>query len=139
MALHILKLCVGAEGPEDLARWQNGRPDRWGGVCHVTRMRPKRVEELLAGGSLYWVMKGSITCRQRVIGLEDLTGDDGIRRCAIVMDREIVLTRPAPRRAFQGWRYLAPEDAPPDAGTAGAAEDELPDDLRRALADIGVF
>lgn len=139
MALHLLKLCVGAAGPEDLAGWQAGRPDRFGGVCHITRMRPKRVAELLDGGSLYWVMKGSIACRQRIIGLEDVTGEDGIARCAIVMDREIVLTRPAPRRAFQGWRYLAAGDAPPDADAGGEGEDELPDEMRRALADIGVF
>lgn len=139
MALHILKLCVGAEGPEDLARWQETRPDRWGGVVHITRMRPRREAEVLDGGSLYWVMKGSVACRQKILSLEEVTGDDGVRRCAIVMDREIHRTRPSPRRAFQGWRYLDPADAPADSGPLGAPEDDLPEDLRRALAEIGVF
>lgn len=138
MALHLLKLCVGADGPADLAAWQQGRPDRFGGVVHVTRMRPRRESEVLDGGSLYWVMKGSIACRQKITGLEEVTGEDGIHRCAIVMDREIILTRPSPRRAFQGWRYLTAEDAPADDGAAGGAGDELPDEMRRALAEIGV-
>ncbi|MEM7544446.1 MAG: DUF1489 domain-containing protein [Pseudomonadota bacterium] len=136
--LHLLKLCVGAEGPEDLAAWQNSRPDRWGGVVHVTRMWPRREAELLAGGSLYWVMKGSITCRQTIKALEEVRGEDGIRRCAIVMERPIIRTAPSPRRAFQGWRYLAAEDAPRDVGVFGSEEDDLPEDMRRALAEIGV-
>lgn len=139
MAVHILKLCVGADGPEDLEAWQKTRPDRWGGVYHITRMRPKREAEILDGGSLYWVMKGSIACRQKIIGLEEVIGEDGIRRCAIVMDRPIIRTRPQPRRAFQGWRYLTEEDAPADDGAQGTEEEDLPDDLRRALAEIGVF
>ncbi|WP_340110574.1 DUF1489 domain-containing protein [Pikeienuella sp. HZG-20] len=139
MTLHLLKLCVGAEGPEDLAGWQAGRPDRWGGVIHVTRMRPRREAELLAGGSLYWVMKGAIVCRQKLISLQEVIGDDGIRRCAIVMNREIIRTRPSPRRPFQGWRYLEPADAPADEGPLGADAEDLPEELRRALAEIGVL
>lgn len=84
-------------------------------------------------------MKGSIACRQKIIGLEEVIGEDGIRRCAIVMDRPIIRTRPQPRRAFQGWRYLTEEDAPADDGAQGTEEEDLPDDLRRALAEIGVF
>lgn len=137
MSLNLLKLCVGAESLEDLATWQAGRPDRWG-TAHVTRMRPRRAEEVLAGGSLYWVIKGSITCRQRIIALEEVIGDDGIPRCAIVMDRRIIRTRPAPRRPFQGWRYLTTEDAPADEN-ASEGDEPLPEELRRALADIGVF
>lgn len=139
MTLHLLKLCVGAEGPEDLAGWQAGRPDRWGGVIHVTRMRPRREAELLAGGSLYWVMKGAIVCRQKLISLQEVIGDDGIRRCAIVMNREVIRTRPSPRRPFQGWRYLEPADAPADEGPLGVDAEDLPEELRRALAEIGVL
>lgn len=137
--LHLQKLCVGADGPEDLKAWQDTRPDRFGGIVHVTRMQPKRGAELLAGGSLYWVMKGAIACRQRIIGLEEVRGEDGIRRCAIVMDRELMRTAPSPRRAFQGWRYLPAADAPPDRGVYDGLEEDLPEDLRRALAEIGVF
>lgn len=136
--LHLLKLCVGAEGPQDLARWQDSRPDRWGGVVHVTRMRPRREDELLAGGSLYWVMKRAIACRQRILSLEETHGDDGIRRCAIVMDREIIRVAPIPRRPFQGWRYLEAKDAPRDVGPYDAEADDMPEEMRRALAEIGV-
>lgn len=135
--LHLQKLCVGADGPEDLFAWQESRPDQWGGVIHVTRTRPKRAEEILAGGSLYWAMKGALLCRQRIIGLEPATGADGIVRCAIVLDRKLVRTRPAPRRPFQGWRYLEAAEAPADAG-AFDPSDSLPEEIRRALAEIGV-
>ena len=135
--LHLQKLCVGADGPEDLFAWQESRPDQWGGVIHVTRTRPKRAEEILAGGSLYWAMKGALLCRQRIIGLEPVTGADGIVRCAIVLDRKLVRTRPAPRRPFQGWRYLDSAEAPADAG-AFDPSDSLPEEIRRALAEIGV-
>lgn len=137
--LHLLKLCVGVERPEDLASWQahralKGRTKFW----HVTRMWPRRAEELLAGGSLYWVMKGAIACRQRIVALEEAVGEDGIRRCRIVFAPELIRTVPAPRRAFQGWRYLETKDAPRDIGPLGAEEDEMPDEMRRALAEIGV-
>ena len=89
--VNLLKLCVGADGPDDLKRWQDTRADRWGGVVHVTRMWPKRGAELIRGGSLYWVMKGSVACRQRIMSLEEVTGEDGVRRCAIVMDRSTAL------------------------------------------------
>ncbi len=138
MTLHLQKLCVGADGPEDLHAWQETRPDRFGGVIHITRTRPKRAAELLAGGSLYWVMRGAILCRQRLIGFEDWPGEDGIVRCAIVMDRAIIRTAPAPRRPFQGWRYLEDAAAPADAGRFDPTDD-MPDTLRRALAEVGVI
>ena len=137
--LHLLKLCVGADGPEHLKAWQDTREDRWGGVCHVTRMWPRREAELLAGGSLYWVMKGSIACRQKIMSLEEVRGEDGIRRCAIVMERPIIRVAPSPRRAFQGWRYLAADDAPRDAGLYDEGQEEMPEEMRRALAEIGVY
>lgn len=104
----------------------------------MTRTRPRRAEEILAGGSLYWAMKGAILCRQRIIGLEPVRGEDGIERCAIVLDRRLFRTAPTPRRPFQGWRYLDAADAPADAG-AFDPDDSLPDPLRRALAEIGVI
>lgn len=138
---NLVKLCVGADSVEDLAEWQavhaplqpGGRPR------HVTRMWPKREAEVLGGGSLYWVIRGVILARQRIVALEPVEGEDGIRRCALVLDPEIVRTRPAPRRPFQGWRYLAPEDSPADIADARAADDRLPPGLDAALTDIGVL
>jgi hypothetical protein len=139
--VHLLKLCVGADGVEDLAEWQAARiAERRAagaepGVYHVTRMWPKRADELLAGGSLYWVFRGLVLARQRIVGLEPRIGADGIGRCAIRLDPEIVRTAPQPRRPFQGWRYLRPEDAPRDLAPGAA---EMPAGLMAELAEIGV-
>lgn len=80
-----------------------------------------------------------IQARQRIVRLEEVTRADGIRRCAIVLDPEIIRTQNSLRRAFQGWRYLKPEDAPPDLPEGREAEAELPVELNRALAEIGVL
>ncbi len=138
--VHLLKLCVGADSIDDLADWQTSQAHRWPRGCavHVTRMWPKREAEVLAGGSLYWVIKGVILCRQRIVGLEQTVGDDGITRCAIVLDTGIVRTQAAPRRPFQGWRYLDPKDAPPDLTKGREHEDPLPPGLAEAMAEFGL-
>jgi hypothetical protein len=140
MSLHLLKLCVGADSVEDLSDWQDSQRPRWPRGCaiHVTRMWPKREAEVLDGGSLYWVIKGVILCRQRLLALEQVEGGDGITRCALVLDAEIIRTEAAPRRPFQGWRYLDPREAPRDLPKGRALDDALPVDMARALAEIGL-
>ncbi|WP_101068857.1 DUF1489 family protein [Roseovarius salinarum] len=138
--LHLIKLSAGSDSVESLTAWQAGArakgPD--GLPRHVTRMWPKRAADLLDGGSIYWVVKGLVQCRQRIRRLDEVTGGDGIRRCAIVLDPEIVRTVNAPRRPFQGWRYLKPQDAPADLPRHRQEEDHLPPELSAALAEIGV-
>lgn len=142
--LHLVKLCVGVERVEELARWQEGRAAerRAAGQDarprHVTRMWPRRADELLDGGSLYWVMKGAILARQPIAALEETDLGDGVTRCAIVLEPELIRTVPAPRRPFQGWRYLKPEDAPADLAFDGADGAELPPELSAALSEVGV-
>ena len=102
-------------------------------------MWPKRGEELLNGGSIYWVIKGVILCRQRVLRLDEVTGADRIRRCAIVSDPQLVPVAATPKRAFQGWRYLLTTDAPPDLSQARPHDDALPPELQAALANIGIL
>ena len=104
--INLVKLCVGADAIEDLADWQARRKllDPAYRPRQVTRMWPKRRDEILNGGSLYWVFKGVILARQRIIDLEEVPGEDGILRCGIVFDPQIIRTRAAPRRPFQGWR-----------------------------------
>jgi hypothetical protein len=140
MTLNILKLCVGAESVEDLEQWQREHRHLWpaGRTEHITRMWPKREAEVLDGGSLYWVIKGAILARQRILALEPRRGSDGIERCALVLGTEVIRTEAAPRRPFQGWRYLSPEDSPRDLPKGRAKDDTLPDELARALADIGL-
>ena len=140
MALNILKLCVGADSVEDLLQWQDQHLGHWpaGRAEHITRMWPKRAEEVLDGGSLYWVIKGQVLARQRILALEPRQGADGIARCALVLDAQVIRTEAAARRPFQGWRYLAPADSPRDLATTRATDDALPPALERALADIGL-
>ena len=139
--LNILKLCVGAESVEDLEDWQKDpRAQGADGLPrHVTRMWPKRAEEVLGGGSLYWVIRGLVLCRQRILRFEPVDRGDGIARCGIVLDPAVIRVAPSPRRPFQGWRYLPAADAPRDLRGSRAAGDALPPQLETALAEIGVL
>lgn len=149
MTLHLLKLCVGATSIADLAEWVEeqailhrrlGRPYE---QTHTTRMVPKKLDDLLhakAGpGSLYWVIKGQIACRQRLIDIRPFTDNEGIGRCHLVLDQQIVPVSPRPFRPFQGWRYLAAKDAPKDVAGDGVGIAEMPEDLRRELAGLGLI
>jgi hypothetical protein len=139
--VNLMKLSVGTESLEQLVTWQAHRAQLSpnGQYYHQTRMWPKREADVLNGGSIYWVIKGEISARQRIIRLDEKIGEDGIRRCGIVLDHEVIPTVSALRRPFQGWRYLTPEDAPADLSQSRAKEDVLPVELNRALAEIGVL
>ncbi len=143
--LHLIKLSVGSTAVEDLANWQVTVRERNAAagfgpiVTHTTRMWPKREAELVDGGSLYWVIKGVVLVRQPILELQERVGQDGIRRCAIVLAPELVRTQPQPRRAFQGWRYLKAADAPPDLGPFRMGEESLPASLASELASLGVL
>lgn len=139
--INLIKLCVGIDSYEDLEtaialRAKAGGRDYLS--SHITRMWPKQEEALLNGGSLYWVIKGFVQARQNIVRLDEVTGADGVRRCAILMEPELIRTSSAPRRPFQGWRYLKPEDAPADLPDSRKSDDELPKELALALADIGL-
>ena len=135
--VNLVKLCVGVSSVEELAGWIARRGGQT--ASHTTRMRPKREAELLAGGSLYWVIKGAIQARQEVLGLEEVSGPDGKPHCRLVLSRDLIRTHNAPRRPFQGWRYLSAEDAPADLPKTRASEEPLPQELAQALADIGLL
>ena len=139
-SVHLLKLCVGAESVDDLLEWHRTHPSPFptGERRHVTRMWPKREAEVLAGGSLYWVIKGVILCRQRILRLDEVDRGDSIRRCGIVMDPQVIRTEAAARRPFQGWRYLSPEDAPRDLPKGRESDSALPEEMALALAEIGL-
>jgi hypothetical protein len=144
MALNILKLCVGAESIEHLEDYIAARYQRGGHYLvsgkpfHTTRMVPKRVDEILDGGSLYWVIKGNVQCRQRLAEIEPFIDSEGISRCHLVMEREVIKTHWQPRRAFQGWRYLTDADAPRDL-SAGEIAADMPANLRAELASLGLL
>lgn len=138
MALNLVKLCVGVSELSQMEQWledvKHGRET----LDHVTRMFPRRKDEILPGGSLYWVIRGMILCRQPIADLEPVTGADGIERCRIVFKPKIIPVRPVPRRAFQGWRYLEEADAPPDMGKGGTASG-ISEKMRRELAELGLL
>ncbi len=145
MPLNILKLCVGSDSIEDLEEWiescldqrrRNGELlEHW----HTTRMVPTRGAEIVDGGSLYWVIKGNVQCRQRITEIRPFTDADGIGRCRLMLDRTVVRTEWQPRRAFQGWRYLKQEDAPADFSRGRAGLAEMPPKLRAELAELGLL
>ncbi len=138
--IHMQKLSVGSESVESLRDWQQRRSGQRleGRYFHTTRMRPKREAELTNGGSIYWVIQGVMQVRQRIVGLRERIGQDGITRCAILLEDELVRVEPVLRRPFQGWRYLKPEDAPRDLAKSREGEPGLPAELSAALAEIGV-
>ena len=145
MALHLIKLCVGADTIDDLREWVSERSliAMAAGMephsSHITRMIPKRDRELLDGGSLYWVIKGQVQARQQLLDIKTFTDSNGISRCELVLGPEVIETALQPRRAFQGWRYLTEEDAPRDLTNMGEGTADLPMELRRELAELGLL
>ena len=137
MALHMIKLVVGCDSVEALQAWGREAQRREPEWKVRTRQTPKRAEELVDGGSIYRVIKGVILCRQRILRV-DTVGEGAAARCEIVVDPKVIRTSPAPRRPFQGWRYLEPKDAPEDLDAEGAAE-SLPTDLVVRLREIGAW
>ena len=137
--LHLIKLSVGTEGVEDLRRWQARRLKLSGRVFHQTRMKPRRADELLQGGSIYWVIKGAIQARQKLKGIEPQVDGDGRRSNLLILEPELIRTVPRPHRAFQGWRYLAPQDAPPDLGAAPADAPDMPAEMIAELRALGLI
>jgi len=143
VTVHLQKLSVGSESFQTLADWQAHIVDQRvrRGLSphhiHVTRMFPKRREEILDGGSIYWVIKGNIICRNLIVDLEETT-KNGHRACGILMDPKLIPVLPKPRRAFQGWRYLQEGDAPPDF-TGSETGADLPAAFRAKLINLGAW
>ena len=132
MPLHMIKLCVGVAKVETLER--RVAKNQW--LTVNTRMTPKRADELEDGGSLFWVMKGSVTCRMPILDIST-SGEGKAKNCLIKLGNDVIRTAPQARRPFQGWRYLEPKDAPPDLSTMDAGE--LPDDFARQLREMGAW
>jgi hypothetical protein len=119
MPLHLVKLAVGIEDLNHLRRVRQARAAERGASWVYTRNHPRRAPEVLAGGSIYWVIRGQIRVRQRVTGFRRERDDNGRRYCLIEVDGTLVPTLLRPCRPFQGWRYLMPENAPPDRADVG--------------------
>jgi hypothetical protein len=147
MALNLIKLCVGVETIEDLAAWQAERlrarrkaGEKRPRLFHRTFQSPKRRDELIDGGSLYWVIKGIVQVRQPLIDITEGHKEDGSPCCLLILRNELIAVRPTPRRAFQGWRYLSPDEAPPDLKRGAVSGiTSMPPKLRKQLAELGLL
>lgn len=146
MPLHLIKLCVGCDSVDELETWQSERlrqmkrdgikPE----LFHRTFQMPKRRDDLLEGGSIYWVIKGIVQARQRLLDLREGTRENGTPCSLLILDKTLVPVRPMPRRAFQGWRYLAADEAPVDiTGTRSDGLAAMPPKLRKELAALGLI
>lgn len=140
--MHLKKLCVGCDSIDDLAAWQNQRLKQMRSagqkpqLRHVTRHMPKQYDAIVREGSLYWIIKGWMVVRQKITGLETIQNEEGESRCAILLDKKLVRVAPTAHRPFQGWRYLAPEDAPNDILES---DDQIPAELAAELRGLGLF
>lgn len=145
MTLHIVKLCVGADSIGDLQEWidrrlrEKKRRKQPLEHIHTTRMMPTRKGEILDGGSLYWVIRGEIACREKLIDIRPFVDKDGVKRCRLVMDGKVIPVVPRPRGPFQGWRYFPANEAPPDLSKSGKGLAELPETMRRELRELGLL
>lgn len=145
MALHMLKLSVGSESYESLLEFQAWRREqrRLAGEpaenVHRTRHFPRRAAEILDGGSIYWIIKGFVRARQRIVRFDELFDDEEQKHCGIVLDPELIRTELQARRPHQGWRYLEHKDAPRDAASLGQLEDEPPAEMAAALKELGLL
>ncbi len=137
MTVHLKKLSVGTASIESLRLLQANRLATVGRLVHITRNRPRRAEELLDGGSIYWIIKGVMTARQAIIDFVEAQRADGSPACGIVLSPEIVTVAPMRMRIFQGWRYLEVADAPIDVGTD--IDENMPSELVAELRELGIF
>jgi len=145
MPLHLIKLCVGVDSIRELDEWikermaQKKKKKEPIEHIHTTRMMPTQKDALLDGGSLYWVIKGVISCRQKLIDLRQFTDKEGVKRCRIVMDPKLIPVLPKPRSAFQGWRYLKANEAPADLAKGAKGAISIPEEMRRELNELGLL
>ena len=144
MTIHLIKLAVGVDDLEHLRKLQKQRrkerrqkpsSPHW----VFTRNTPRRADELLDGGSLYWVIRGQIMCREPLRAIRPYRDKEGVGRCRLVLGPKIVLVEPRPFRAFQGWRYLEEKDAPRDLDRAAPGARNMPEELRRELRGLGLL
>ncbi len=133
--LHLTKLAVGVRDVDHLREFQRARLREHARLWHRTRSFPRRRAEVLDGGSMYWVIAGTMLARQRIVDIVEDQREDQTPCTSLILDPELVSLMGRPTRPFQGWRYLEPDAAPPDMASFGAIMglDLLPATLRHEL------
>ncbi len=137
--LHLVKLAVGIRDVAHLAAVQQARAAADPPLRHLTRNNPRRASEIVAGGSIYWSIAGTLQVRQRILAIEPATRPDGSACTALVLEPALVRVVAQAMKPFQGWRYLRPEDAPPDLAEASSDADGMPPSMQAALRALGLL
>ena len=142
--MNLIKLCVGAQNVSDLYNWQKNRLINYKGLGNnatffITRMRPKRENDILNGGSIFWVFKGLILARQKIIGFDNFMSEDNISRCKVILNSKIILTDAYHKKSFQGWRYFSQQEAPKDREIFSDEKTQLPLKIEKELSELGIF
>lgn len=131
MPLHITKVAYGAQSIEELHGWFTQRGDE---ARLTTRYLPKRHEEIISGGSLFWIYKHQLVARSPILRFEEAEGG----KTHIVISTRLIDVHPQPKRAHQGWRYLEDKDAPRDLAAGEDAGEAMPGHLAADLARLGL-
>ncbi|MBT5459163.1 MAG: DUF1489 domain-containing protein [Rhodospirillaceae bacterium] len=145
MTVHLVKMAVGIESFEHLTDVQADRvrraeeTDGKGVLRHLTRNTPRRSDEVLDGGSIYWIIKGYIRAHQRITGFGEATGRNGRPRCALILDPKLVRTELLPHKPIQGWRYMEPAGVPEDLTSRAMEKTSLPDEMAAELRALGLL
>ncbi len=148
MTVHLLKMAVGIDSVDHLATVQSQRLERasapggTGDLRHFTRHAPRRADQVISGGSMFWIIKGYVRVRQNILGIERVEGHDGHegrKRCALILDPELVKTELSPHKPLQGWRYFDPAGAPPDMTLSAPVESSIPPDMAAELRELGLL
>lgn len=146
MVLHLKKLSVGSTSIETLEEWHREVLSRRGKIMHVTRMFPRRKDEILpngagdlTGGSIYWIIKGKMCVRQQIEDLVEVEREDGGTSCGIVLKPGLIKVVERRHRPFQGWRYLEQESAPPDLPVGAEDDEAMPMEMAEELRDLGLL
>lgn len=145
MTVHLVKIAVGAESVEDIAEFQKQRRAKLKAergkpiLVHKTRNMPKRESEIVKAGSIYWIIKGFIRVRQRILGFEKRADKEGRPYCEIRLDPKLVRTVPLAHKPIQGWRYMEADVVPADLTGKAAKADEMPPEMMMQLRELGLL
>ncbi len=143
MTVHLIMVSVGNTTVDQLRSTQSRRLIA-GPLCQVTPQRPDREQELLQGGSVYWILQGNICVRQRIVEFEKLYDIDG-EKCGLILDSELIETEAVPRRPHQGWRYLEDAARPLDLSEleseddADEGEGDMSPEMAAELRELGLL
>ena len=144
MTIHLLRVAVRVHSIADLRRKQDERLQerlKQGEtrLYTFTRNLPKRVDDLIDGGCIYWIIKKYIRVRQRILGVERHVNGEGRAYCAIQIDPEPMQVVARRQKAFQGWRYLKPEDIPLDLDISETQVTDMPEEMANDLRELGLI